>query len=164
MALTPAQQDALTKIAAASVECERKTGCPAELTAAQAILESGWLTSAPGNNAFGIKSNSSGAQGKQYCLTSEFIDGTWKKEPLAFATYATLADGFADHARLLQCGVYEGAWRQYQKDHNLDAFIKGIAAHYATDPGYAGKVSQIAHMSSVQIAVQMHRARMSEAA
>lgn len=164
MALTPQQQDALAKIASASVECERRTGCPAEVTAAQAILESGWLEHAPGNNALGIKSNSKGAQGQQTYCTKEQLDGVLQTVRAGFATYHTLADCFADHARLLQCGVYEGAWIQYQKDHNLDAFIKGIAAHYATDPGYAGKVSQIAHMSSVQIAVQMHRARASEAA
>ena len=68
--LTPAQKSALQQIAAASVVAEKKTGCPAELSAAQAILESGLLQRAPGNNCFGIKANSRAA-GQQYVFTHE---------------------------------------------------------------------------------------------
>lgn len=164
MALTPQQQDALQKIATASVECERRTGVPAEITAAQAILESGWLKSAPGNNCFGIKANSKGAAGSQSCTTTEFIGGEAKRLTQDFATYNTLADCFADHARLIQCGVYEKAWLNYQRTHDLDGYIRDIAEHYATDPTYATKISSIAHGYNVQIAVQAHRARQSEAA
>jgi len=52
---------------------------------------------------------------------------------------------FAAHAQLLQHGVYAPAWQRYQGDHDLDAYIRGIAEHYATDPGYAPKILQLAH-------------------
>jgi flagellum-specific peptidoglycan hydrolase FlgJ len=154
--LTPAQQAALSQIAAAAVSCEAATGCPAELTTAQCIFESAWLTRAPGNNCFGIKVDGHGA-GQQYVLTHEFLDGSWQEMPLAFEKYATVADCFADHARLIQCGVYEPAWQQYQQDHDLDAYIAGVAAHYATAPGYRQSITAEAHAASVTAALQAAR-------
>jgi flagellum-specific peptidoglycan hydrolase FlgJ len=141
--MTPEQSVALRRIAEAAVAAERETGCPAEISAAQCILESAWLQVAPGNNCFGIKARASGDC--QYRLTKEYVNGEWKSQKLAFATYPTLAACFSAHARLLQSGPYAPAWRRYQADHDLDAYIRGIAEHYATDPGYEQKVPQLAH-------------------
>lgn len=154
--MTPQQQDALVKIAQAAVESERSTGCPAEFSAAQCIFESAWLARAPGNNCFGIKSDAHGS-GTQYILTHEFLNGQWKTMSLAFESYASLSDCFADHARLIQSGVYAAVWQQYQSDHNLDRYIAGVALHYATDPTYAMKISGEAHSSAVQAAIQSAR-------
>ena len=52
--MTPEQFAALRKIAEAAVAAERETGCPAEISTAQCIVESAWLQVAPGNNAFGL--------------------------------------------------------------------------------------------------------------
>lgn len=143
--LTPAQKSALQQIAAASVVAEKKTGCPAELSAAQAILESGWLQRAPGNNCFGIKANSRAA-GQQYVFTHEVEFGESHPARLAFATYPTLADCFEDHAWLIKHGdAYATAWAFYKAQPNLDALIAGIAPHYATDPTYTEKITRIAH-------------------
>lgn len=155
--MTPEQQDAVRKIAKAAIACERATGCPAELSAAQCIFESGYLTRAPGNNCFGIKADQHGS-GTQYVLTHEYLDGRWIMMPQSFETYKTLEDCFADHARLLQHGMYSGPWLRYQLDSNLDTYIAGIAAHYATDPNYRASISAMAHSSAVQIAVQQLRA------
>jgi flagellum-specific peptidoglycan hydrolase FlgJ len=59
--LTPQQEAALSQIVAAAVASERATGLPAELSAAQCIFESGWLSRMPGNNCFGIKPDDHGA-------------------------------------------------------------------------------------------------------
>ena len=155
--LTPERQDALARIAVASVACEKETGVPAELTAAQCIFESGWLSQCPGNNCFGIKADTHGS-GVQYVLTKEWISGEYVSESLAFESYATLADCFADHARLIQSGVYAPVWQRYRADRNLDAFIKGVSAHYATDPDYFVKIDGEAHSSTVQNALQQVRA------
>lgn len=154
--LNPMQQDAVRRIAKAAIACERATGCPAELTAAQCIFESGYLAHAPGNNCFGIKRDHRGSGG-QYILTREFLNGAWATMQQEFETYASLEDCFADHARLLQHGVYAAAWLRYQKDDNLDAYIAGVSALYATDPEYRKRISAMAHSSTVQTAVQQLR-------
>jgi flagellum-specific peptidoglycan hydrolase FlgJ len=140
--VTPEQSAALRRIAEAAVAAERETEVPAEISAAQCILESAWLRIAPGNNCFGIKARA--AEPCQYCLTKEYLNGEWKSQKLAFATYPTLAACFAAHARLIQSGVYAPAWGRYQEDRDLGAYIRGISDHYATDPGYAGKILQLA--------------------
>lgn len=155
--MTPEQYSALRRIAEAAVAAERETGCPAEISAAQCIVESAWLEVAPGENCFGIKSRPDGDC--QYCLTKEYINGEWKNQKIAFAVYPDLAACFAAHARLLQCGGYAPAWRRYQANHDLDAYIRAIAEHCATDPGYAPKTLQLAHGPHVYAAIMEERQR-----
>lgn len=154
--LTPAQQDAVAKIAEAAVASQIATGVPASFTAAQCIFESGYLARCPGNNCFGIKADARGS-GAQYVLTHEFLNGQWKEMPLAFEAYASLADCFADHARLIQSGVYAPAWLAYsasqQTSEELDEYIAGVAKHYATDPNYCAEITAEAHSATVQTAV-----------
>ena len=149
--MTPAQSEALGRIAEAAVAAERGTGVPAEISAAQCILESAWLQVAPGNNCFGIKARAD--DHCQYCLTKEYLNGEWTSQQLAFATYPSLAACFAAHAHLLKCGVYAPAWQRYQGNHDLDTYIRGLAEHYATDPGYAAKIVQLAHRPHVHAAI-----------
>ena len=153
--MTPALLDALDRIAAAAVAAERETGCPAEISAAQCIVESAWLHVAPGNNCFGIKSRPDA--NCQYCLTKEYLNGEWKTQKLAFATYPSLASCFAAHARLLQGGPYARAWQRYKTNHDLDSYIQGIAERYATDPGCASKILQLARGPHVCAAVAVAR-------
>ncbi len=149
--MTPEQFAALHRIAQAAVAAERETGCPAEISAAQCIVESAWLKVAPGNNCFGIKAGA--ADDCQYCLTKEYVNGDWQKQKLAFAVYPDLAACFAAHGRLLQRGPYASAWRKYQANHDLDAYLRRVAEHYATDPGYAAKIATIGHGPHVYAAI-----------
>ena len=162
--LTPEQLSALQTIASAAVAAERATGCPAELSTAQCIVESSWLTVCPGNNCFGIKATDSICT---YCLTKEYLNGKWESPTLAFEAYPALSDCFAAHARLLQGGVYAAAWAAYQSTPldleserravDLDAYITGISKHYATDPTYASKIITLAHGPHVTAAIQAAR-------
>ena len=152
--MTPKQEIALEEIAKAAVQSERSTGVPAEVTAAQCILESNWLTVAPQNNCFGVK-HTSGPD--NYCLTSEYVNGLWQRKQLDFQAYPSLADCFNAHATLLKCGPYTPAWERFQDDRNLDAFIVGISLHYATDPGYSAKIRMLANGLSVVAAVRSAR-------
>lgn len=154
--LTPAQHDAVGTIARAAVVCEQLTQCPAEMSAAQCIFESAYLTKSPGNNCFGIKCDQHGS-GTQYVLTHEFVDGSYKLMPQTFETYLSLTACFADHARLIQTGVYALAWAQYLIDRDIDRYITGVAVHYASDQQYAGKIIQEAHSATVQEALQQIR-------
>lgn len=79
-----------------------KSGIPASLTAAQMILESGWLRSGltvKANNAFGMKGSYRGAY--YACRTKEFIGGKWITIVAKFKKYPSLAESIADHSRLL---------------------------------------------------------------
>ena len=165
---TSEQTSALTTMAQAAVVAERATGCPAELSTAQCIVESDWLTRYPDHNVFGIKATDSNAS---YCFTQEFTDGTWKNPECGFENYATMADCFAAHARLLQGGVYRTAWAAYtlavpippeecsgDPRHTACACVHyGISKHYATDPDYASKIITLAHGPHVTAAIQAAR-------
>lgn len=173
--LTPAQQKALAQIASAAVDSERSTGMPAEITTAQAVIESAYLSKAPQNNCFGIKAYK-GCPGEQLLDTQEwftdaelkhFLAGDLRREVMwespeaarngrrhyhvkdVFAAYPDLKSCFAYHSKLLTMGVYAPFWMQYQKDKKLDAFILGVAKHYATSPDYGALVLQVAHGKSV---------------
>jgi flagellum-specific peptidoglycan hydrolase FlgJ len=154
MPLSAEQHRVLDVVTEAAVNAERTTGCPAELSTAQCLIESAWLTRIPpdSNNVFGIK-NTDRYPGCSYCFTKEFIDGTWTTQRLAFETYPTLTACFADHGNLLMGGygrnVYSPASDKYKLDHDLDAFITGISRFYATDPGYRSMVTTLAHGPNV---------------
>lgn len=153
--LTPTQLLALDRITQAAVQCENQTGCPAELSAAQCILESAWLTVCPGCNCFGIKATDSHVT---YQQTKEFFNGQWVTIRAAFEAYDSLADCFIAHAKLIQSGRYAPFWQMYTQDHDLDKLIQGIAGIYATDPHYAAEVLQLAHGANVAAAIRKARA------
>jgi peptidoglycan hydrolase FlgJ len=154
--LTAEQNAALKLMAKAAVDAEQTTGLPAELSIAQCIVESAWLKRAPGNNCFGIK-DTERHPGCQYCLTKEFLDGTWQTVKLPFEKYQNLSACFSDHGNLLTGGYgpncYSGAWAQYKEDGNLDALILGVAKHYATDPDYAKIITILAHGPNIERAI-----------
>lgn len=183
--MTPTERAAATgRIAAAAVGSERTSGVPAELTAAQAILESGWLQHAPGNNAFGIKAHDE--SGRQRLATKEWFTDTERSRFLSgesgrtavlalpeqrsgsrrlfsvqdwFAAYESLELGFADHARVLKTvKVYAPAWLQYAIDNNFAGLVRGIGKHYATDPQYAETVLIIARGGALVAAINAARA------
>lgn len=164
MALTTEQKDRNLKlIARASVIAELRTGCPAVVSAAQCILESGWLRVAPGNNCFGIK-NTDRFVGEQYTITKEWINGEWKIKRLAFEVYPTLEDCFTDHAYLITGGFpgakrncYAPAFATYQATHDLGQFITGISKYYATDPEYDAKITRLVCDRRVIVAIEEAR-------
>lgn len=158
MSLSKAQLDFLEQAATAAVMAERATGCPAELSVAQAILESCWGTAAPGHNVFGIKATDSNAT---YQVTKEYLDGTWVTETDRFESYHTLADCFIAHGFLLTDGKpYRDAWQQYREDpqHDLDTLIGGISRRYATDPEYAQEIMKLSKGPHVTAAIAVARA------
>jgi len=179
------QKANLRLIAQAAVSSERITGCPAELQAAQCILETGWLSHAPGNNCFGIKSYD-GAAGRQLLRTREwFTDGAAASflslgdgriaelaSPVQqdargrklycvedwFATFPTLGDCFARRAAMFGAGRYAPFAAAYKAGGTLEDLVRGIAPLYATDPGYADAVLALIRNAGVQAAIGAARA------
>src|SRR5947208_2405336 len=148
------QKTNLRLIAQAAVASERSTGCPAELQAAQCILETGWLKHAPGNNCFGIKFYP-GSFGRQLLHTREWFSDVETARFLAmsdgrtaepsepaqqdahgrklynvqdwFATFATLGDCFARRAAMFSAGRYAPLASAYKAGGSLDDLVRGIA-------------------------------------
>ena len=157
MSLEPGQLDALVEMARASVVAERVTGCPAELSTAQCILESDWLRRSPCFNCFGIK-HTDGPD--NYQVTKEFIDGSWRTQRLDFQAYDSLNDCFLAHAHLLVEGrPYADAWQAYREDpnHCLDTLISSVCRRYATDPAYTEKILTLSRGPHVTAAIASAR-------
>lgn len=126
----------------AAIESEKKFGVPAELTLAQAALESGWAASPIGGyNIFGIKG--SGPAGKTSVNTKEFYDGKWVNVRDGFAKYHNFAEAVERHGKLFHNGYYDKAVEQFAQDRSTAAFIDNIQGIYATDPRYSQKINAI---------------------
>ena len=123
-----------------------KEGVLPSITAAQAILESGWgsseLAKAPNNNLFGIKDSEDWNGESVTVLTQEYVNGGYITVNAAFRKYASWNDSVVDHAKFFT----STEWRKdnYRKVVNETDYR--IAAQelknagYATDPSYAGKL------------------------
>lgn len=116
----------------------KKTKILASLTIAQAILESGWGTSAlarKSNNLFGIKGN-----GKNY-KTFEYINGKRVDIVDSFKVYPDWETSVTDHSGLfLRLSRYQNliGERDYKK-----ACRKVYEDGYATAPNYAEALIKI---------------------
>jgi len=115
--------------------CQRATGIPASFTIAQAALESGWGTRAPGNNLFGIKADRSW-KGKTVSFdTHEVFDGKRVGMVDKFRAYATLDECLADRASFFKVNPRYAACF---KETTGEGWARAVAkAGYATDPKYA---------------------------
>ncbi|EPI2200470.1 LysM peptidoglycan-binding domain-containing protein [Enterococcus hirae] len=121
----------------------------ASVMIAQAVVESGWgssaLSQAPYYNLFGIKGSYQGQT--VYMDTLEYLNNKWvsKKEP--FRQYPSFAESFNDNAYVLRNTsfgngyYYAGTWKSNTKSYT-DA-TACLTGRYATDPGYAGKLNNI---------------------
>ncbi|MGY4719344.1 glucosaminidase domain-containing protein [Naumannella huperziae] len=136
----------ITAIAPLARESMEATGVPASVIMGQAILESGWGTSALSNwsgNYFGIKCGSTTSPRQNGCVskeTQEFYEPDKPTTEVAeFRSYATARDSFLDHGEFLrETPRYAGAF-----DHTDDPeeFITEVReAGYATDPKYSEMV------------------------
>ena len=123
-----------------------KEGILPSITAAQAILESGWgsseLAKAPNNNLFGIKDSEDWNGESVTVLTQEYVNGGYITVNAAFRKYASWNDSVVDHAKFFT----STEWRKNNYRKVVNETDYRIAAQelknagYATDPGYAGKL------------------------
>ena len=126
-----------------------KEGVLPSITAAQAILESGWgsseLAKAPNNNLFGIKDSEDWHGAIVTVPTQEYLNGDYITVNAAFRKYASWNDSVVDHAKFFT----STEWRKdnYRKVVNETDYR--IAAQelknagYATDPNYPGKLIRL---------------------
>lgn len=103
----------------------------------QAALETGWGTSAPGNNFFGIKAAAGQAATQQ--ATLEYSGGTMQRTTANFAAYASPTDAVAHYTSLIR-NLYPAAVGAASISGYAQALAQG---GYATDPSYADKIVSI---------------------
>ena len=138
MATTQQQKEFLERIIPLAKADMKKTKILASLTIAQAILESGWGTSAlarKSNNLFGIKGN-----GKNY-KTFEYINGKRVDIVDSFKVYPDWETSVTDHSGLfLRLSRYQNliGERDYKK-----ACRKVYEDGYATAPNYTEALIKI---------------------
>ncbi|WP_195241804.1 LysM peptidoglycan-binding domain-containing protein [Enterococcus faecium] len=139
----------ITEIATYAQPIAQANDLYASVMIAQAVVESGWgssaLSQAPYYNLFGIKGSYRGQT--VYMDTLEFLNNQWvnKKEP--FRQYPSFAESFNDNAYVLRNTsfgngyYYAGTWKSNTRSYT-DA-TACLTGRYATDPGYASKLNNI---------------------
>ena len=133
-------------IIAAAQAAEKATRIPASVSIAQYGLESGWGKHMPpnSNNPFGIKNFHGGGVEAE---TTEVVGGKVIHENQPFAIFPSLEAAFVAHANLLAHSPIYGHAMSLLPD--VVAFVKEMAKHYATDPGYAQKILGIIHIDGL---------------
>lgn len=121
-------------------QASEKTGIDPRLITAQAILETGYGKSAPGNNLFGIKSH--GQPGGNVLPTTEVVNGQPVRTSDSFMSYASPADSVNGYADFINANQ---RYAPLKAARGLEAQADALGrSGYATDPNYGKKVLQIA--------------------
>ncbi|MGY0633015.1 flagellar assembly peptidoglycan hydrolase FlgJ [Luteimonas sp. A478] len=136
----------------------RQLGVDPRALVAQAALETGWGRrmiqhgdGASAHNLFGIKAT--GWQGERAAAnTHEYRGGVRQNERAEFRAYSSPAESFDDYVRLLK---HNPRYRQaLEAGGDVRRFAQALqGAGYATDPGYASKISAIANGPTMQRAL-----------
>ena len=124
-------------------------GVPVRALVAQAALETGWgrhiMPKSDGSssfNLFGIKAGRSWSGEQVVKPTLEFSNGRFVKMREPFRAYGSFAESFQDYADLLsRSSRYQLALKNSAEPSRF--FQELQRAGYATDPGYAAKLSSI---------------------
>jgi flagellum-specific peptidoglycan hydrolase FlgJ len=135
--VTSEQNEFLQKIAVPAIAAMRKTGVPASVTMAQAILESGWgktRLTLEANNYFGIK-DTDFCEGYVEFATTEYVHGIPRHVMACFEKYPTIEKSFEHHALLLSKAKRYAPAMAVTADP--DKFAHALqACGYSTNPDY----------------------------
>ncbi len=139
------------RVMAYAQEVSQATGIPARFVLGQAALESGWgrrelraADGTPSHNLFGIKAGGNWRGRVVEATTTEYVNGVARKSVEQFRAYDSYADAFRDYASLLRSSPrYADLLAQAARGIDETGFAQGLQkAGYATDPGYADKLSR----------------------
>ncbi len=126
----------------AAIDEMERSGIPASITMAQAIIESNagasWLAR-QSNNHFGIKCKSYWT-GEAYYHPDDDRDAAGNLIPSCFRKYDSVLASYEDHSHfLMQTPHYQGLFGYGRTE--FEAWAKGLQlCGYATDPAYADKL------------------------
>jgi flagellar protein FlgJ len=125
---------------------------------AQAALETGWGKRMPRTanggsslNLFGIKADGGWGGERASATTVEFTDGVASAKRTAFRAYDSIAQSVGDFTHLMSSPRYRAA---INAGKTALGYVQGIAnSGYATDPGYAAKLTAMLHSSTFKQAL-----------
>ncbi len=140
-----AQDDFIRAVSRIALEEQARTGVPASITAAQAILESDWgraPIAIAGNNYFGIKCKSWWT-GETVLHEDDDYDDAGQLTKSCFRAYGSVEDSFRDHSDFLKNSTrYASLFALSPTDYK--GWAQGLrACGYATDIRYADKLIAI---------------------
>lgn len=131
----------MSRLKAAALKEQERTGVDHRIIMAQAIQETGWGESVKGNNYFGIKAHGSDDPNNITMTTHEVIDGQRVKMDDTFRGYKSLEDSVKGYGDFILANPRYGDMISAQ---GLDAQIAALGASgYATDPNYANAIKGI---------------------
>jgi flagellar protein FlgJ len=127
---------------------------------AQAALETGWGKRLPRNsdgtsslNLFGIKADEKWSGQRATAGTMEVVGGVATRRHAVFRAYGSIEESVNDFANLLKNSAKFR--RAVAAGRDPQAFVNHMGrSGYATDPGYAEKLSSILHSSTLRVAVK----------
>ena len=124
-------------IITAAQAAQHKWKVPASVSLAQWIVESGWGAHEPdgSNNPFGIKAVA--GQPHVDARTHEFTHGRYVPITAHFAKFASVADAFDAHAKLL---ATHSAYHFAMTAQSAEMFATRLNGVYATDPHYGANL------------------------
>lgn len=157
---TAAQSAFVDKHAQAATAVANESGIPASFMIGQAAHETGWgrsqIRNADGSesfNLFGIKAGANWKGPVAEITTTEYVDGQPRKVTAKFRAYASYEESFRDYAKLIgNSPRYAKVMDNLQSARSFAAGLQD--AGYATDPGYADKLSK-----AINTTLQLQRAR-----
>lgn len=126
-----------------------KNGILPSITAAQAILESGWgkskLAQNPNNNLFGIKASADWQGETVVIATKEFVDNEMISVDAAFRKYKSWTESLIDHSLFfVSTDFRKNRYQKFIGDTNYRTAAQSLyQAGYATDPNYASKLIKL---------------------
>jgi len=134
--LSPEPSAFIEELAAHAAPVAESNNLYASVMIAQAVVESGWgssaLSQAPNYNLFGIKGSYNGQSVTM--PTQEYINGRYVTVDAAFRKYPSYTASFQDNAALLSTSLYSGAWKSNTNSYrDATAALTGL---YATAPNY----------------------------
>ena len=130
----------ISKISPKAVEANQLHNIKSSLTISQAIIESNWGKSAPGNMLFGMKWWPNCGYDYQLLNTKEFIGGVYVTVKAKFKKYKSWDDSIDDHTNLLLTSRYA---KVLTAKNYMEAtqYIKD--AGYATSPNYPATLRNV---------------------
>jgi flagellar protein FlgJ len=143
-------EDFVQKLAPHAIEAAKKLGVSVRALLAQAALETGWGKHMPAqgtttsNNMFGIKAGGSWDGKRVNVPTLEYENGVAVRKRDSFRAYDSPSDSFKDYANMVASSPRFA--NAVGRGDDIAGFAHALTSGgYATDPGYAQKLTDIAN-------------------
>ena len=141
-----------------AADAASRIGVPAQFVVAHSALESAWGKSeikaadgSPSYNLFGVKAGRSWRGATVDVATTEYVGGVAQTAVEKFRVYGSYAEAFNDYTNLLRNNPRFSSVLGQQDGSHFAASLQ--QSGYATDPGYADKLSRLISSATLREAL-----------